>query len=56
MRIELEIHEKLIYMGKPEMRPSRLLQPNQKAARTARETAVYKYNILRATYINCKIS
>ena len=26
MRIELEIHEKLIYEGKPEMRTSRLRQ------------------------------
>ena len=30
MRIELEIHEKLIYKGKPEMRTSRLRQPIRK--------------------------
>ena len=30
MRIELEIHEKLIYKGKPEMRTSCLRQPIRK--------------------------
>ena len=30
MCIELEIHEKLIYKGKPEMRTSRLPQPVRK--------------------------
>ena len=53
MRIELEIHEKLIYKGKPVMRTSRLRQLIRKHAR---ETAVCKYTILRTTYINSKIS
>ena len=30
MRIEFEIHEKLVYKGKPEMRTSRLRQPIRK--------------------------
>ena len=55
MRFELEIHEKLIYKGKPEMRTSCLRQPIKKQ-HAACETAVGKYTILRATYINSRIS
>ena len=56
MRIELEIYEKFIYYGKTRNAHEPFTPANQKAARAAPGTAVCKYTILRATYINSEIS